>query len=134
MTKTDAGLSFGSTGKFKAHVVGAVALRDELKQMKAQYPGWTRIGTRRAAEKLLEWSKLLVPVDTGRLRRSGKVVRSGNQINVIYDTPYAARQHEDLTLNHPNGGQAKFLEQPLLQRTDELVMIIVNYVRSRSKK
>lgn len=27
-----------------------------------------------------------------------------------YDTPYAARVHEDLEMNHPHGGQAKYLE------------------------
>ena len=32
---------------------------------------------------------------------------------VSYNTPYAARQHEDLTLKHLPGKQAKYLEQPL---------------------
>ena len=32
---------------------------------------------------------------------------------VIYNTPYAAKQHEDLTLKHLPGRQAKYLEQPL---------------------
>ena len=32
---------------------------------------------------------------------------------VSYNVPYAARQHEDLTLKHKPGKQAKYLEQPL---------------------
>lgn len=28
-----------------------------------------------------------------------------------FDTPYAARIHEDLQMNHPNGGEAKYLEK-----------------------
>lgn len=33
--------------------------------------------------------------------------------HVVVDQVYARLQHEDLTLNHPRGGQAKYLEQPL---------------------
>lgn len=66
-------------------------------------------------------SKRLVPVDTGALKGSGYVseprVELGKiEVEIGYGGPaaqYAVRQHEDLTLNHPNGGQAKFLEQPL---------------------
>lgn len=32
---------------------------------------------------------------------------------VVVDQIYARFIHEDLTLNHPRGGQAKYLEQPL---------------------
>jgi len=32
---------------------------------------------------------------------------------VSYNTPYALRQHEDLTFKHLPGRQAKYLEQPL---------------------
>lgn len=32
---------------------------------------------------------------------------------VIYTAPYATKVHEDMEMPHPNGGQAKFLEQPL---------------------
>jgi hypothetical protein len=35
---------------------------------------------------------------------------SGRQAEVSFGTDYAAVQHEDLTLEHPGGGQAKFLE------------------------
>ena len=33
-------------------------------------------------------------------------------VKVGYQAEYAVYVHEDLTANHPNGGQAKFLEQP----------------------
>lgn len=66
-------------------------------------------------------SKRLVPVDTGALKGSGYVappqVDGGRLVvEMGYGGPaaqYAVRQHEDLSLNHPDGGQAKFLEQPL---------------------
>lgn len=33
-------------------------------------------------------------------------------VSVGYNTPYAVKVHEDLAMNHPNGGQAKYLEEP----------------------
>jgi len=33
-------------------------------------------------------------------------------VYISFNTPYARRQHEDLTLNHPRGGKAKYLEDP----------------------
>jgi hypothetical protein len=45
-------------------------------------------------------------------------VRRGRQISVTIHTgpksiDYALIQHEDLDLDHPNGGEAKFIEKPL---------------------
>jgi hypothetical protein len=40
--------------------------------------------------------------------------------SVVVDQVYAHFQHERLDLNHPHGGEAKFLERPLL--SDRLVM------------
>lgn len=72
-----------------------------------------------AAQHILDKSKDLVPVDTGQLRDSGHVEHDAGGAAMVYDAtspegfPYGVVQHEDLTLNHPNGGQAKFLEQPM---------------------
>lgn len=72
---------------------------------------------------LLARSKPLVPRDKSTLVRSGtrEVRRVGNRIEgrVTYNTPYAARQHEETTWRHPRGGQAKYLEQPLRQMVPE---------------
>lgn len=74
--------------------------------------------TRAVADRILADSQPLVPVDTGELKASGKVTQEGTRATVSYDAlapdgyPYGIRQHEDMTLHHPNGGQAKFLEQP----------------------
>ena len=40
---------------------------------------------------------------------------------VSYGLPYALRQHEDLTLNHPKGGEAKFLERPFEERKQRYI-------------
>ena len=91
------------------------------------------------AELILTEANKLVPRDTGTLGRSGTITfenlpnpqsiyssaKSGritttakpvNKLNIkklyiSFNTPYAHRQHEDLQFNHPNGGEAKYLEK-----------------------
>lgn len=79
-----------------------------------------------AAETVFTASQGLVPVLTSQLQESGDIEPLDGQIGVKItygdDEPrfgneqpsskYAIRQHEDLSLNHPGGGQAKYLEQP----------------------
>jgi len=79
------------------------------------------------AEKVLAESQTLVPVETGNLRDSGEIdyidVGGGNfpQVAITYTADYALYIHEDLQLNHPNGGQAKYLEQPMNEDAPELI-------------
>lgn len=42
---------------------------------------------------------------------------------VEFTAPYAIYQHENLEYKHPNGGQAKYLEQPAKARQQELGQI-----------
>lgn len=79
-----------------------------------------------AAQHVLDVSQPLVPVDTGALRDSGKVTPDGMSAHVSYEGiaedgyDYGQRQHEDMQLHHPNGGQPKFLEQPLTSEADAI--------------
>jgi hypothetical protein len=68
-----------------------------------------------AAQHVKEESSRLVPIEEGTLQRSATVsVDEGELVAAVsYDTPYAARQHEELTWRHARGRQAKYLEQPL---------------------
>lgn len=76
-----------------------------------------------AGKVLLDASQQLVPVETGALKASGQVTKTGpHEIAVSYGrddhaglngtstSEYAIPQHEHLENNHPNGGQAKYLE------------------------
>jgi hypothetical protein len=67
------------------------------------------------AEHVLEQSKRLVPFEEGTLERSGVASSDPNQLRacVSYDTPYAVVQHEDMTMQHDVGRQAKYLETPI---------------------
>jgi len=77
------------------------------------------------AEDLINYSQSEVPVDTGDLRNDCQVLyqASGSQTESIAvgykEMPYAHKQHEDFTLNHPNGGKAKFLEDPYTEHKED---------------
>lgn len=88
----------------------------------------------------------ICPVDTGTLRRSivvsnGSVTNSNdvykqakdgnehpnvqdtkdpNTVVISANTPYALKQHEDPTLNHPRGGEAKYLERPFNEKVQDI--------------
>lgn len=80
-------------------------------------------GAQLAAEHLLQVSSELVPHEEGDLERSGEVSSdpASGMVAVSYDRPYAVRQHEDQTLRHDNGRQAKYLERPM--STEKSVML-----------
>lgn len=79
-------------------------------------------GMRITAQNILGESQKLVPVDTGTLQKSGnvKVNQDALTATVSYNTPYALKQHEDATLKHPKGGEAKYLERPFNEKKGEL--------------
>lgn len=68
-----------------------------------------------AGEHVLGVSNDHVPHEEGTLERSGKasVDEAKLRAAVSYDTEYAIAQHEDLTMRHDPGRNAKFLENAL---------------------
>lgn len=69
------------------------------------------------------------PVDEGTLRGTGHatdVEVHGETISgeVAFATVYAQRQHEELTWEHPKGGEAKYLEGPLKDNAQRYVDVI----------
>jgi hypothetical protein len=86
----------------------------------------------------------LAPVDTGDLRSSGFATINGQEVargkedgtiesqrpnfkernlqgEVAFSSVYAFRQHEELEWNHPQGGQAKYLEDPFKKNIDKYI-------------
>jgi hypothetical protein len=88
-------------------------------------------------ERVFAESQILVPVNTGALKASGKVVKEPSSNNgafvgsyVTYGdgmVDYAVKVHEDLGMYHKAPTQAKYLEAPLLQNKD----VLENLIRSR---
>lgn len=97
-------------------------------------------GQNLAGERLLALSSAEAPMDDdGTLVAAGQMVAAevpGDDAEVAFDTPYAARWHEDQPLvdslgrrysgnsNFQNGRKSKYLEDPALQNKDELSQII----------
>jgi len=72
-----------------------------------------------ALDHLASVSKEQVPLDTGALKNSCTVSVNddGSEGTVSYDTPYAVEQHENLVYHHQRGRKAKYLEDPVNDRT-----------------
>ena len=87
--------------------------------VKAKVKAGAERGLMLAAEDVLEKSNRVVPIEDSDLLKSGHawppdqvgIVGGGAmQAAVTYDTPYAVRQHEELTYRHDAGHTAKYLE------------------------
>ena len=91
-------------------------IRRNLRGLKREIKEATVNAIEDVTDDLTQKAKELAPLDTGDLRGSGegKVIKRGNKVRgeVSFNKPYALKQHEELTYNHPRGGQAKYLEQP----------------------
>ena len=82
---------------------------------------------------LLGKAKELAPVDTGDLRGSGSVKFENNTASVGFEEPYAVSQHEHTEYEHPQGGQAKYLEQPFKENIDKYINHIADANRDALK-
>lgn len=100
-------------------------------QAKAALRRGTARGLGNAAEHVLAKSREVVPLEDATLARSGtaSVDEAGQVAAVSYDTPYAARQHEELSWRHAPGRTAKYLERPLGETRNEQQALIARAVR-----
>lgn len=92
-------------------------------------------GIMQAGEFLLDQSNKRVPKDEGTLQQSGSVyVTNGGADGAIsYNTPYAVRQHESMHYNHPNGREAKFLENTMKNDGDKARDYVANEIKKAFK-
>lgn len=67
-------------------------------------------GLEKGMRAMLERARFNAPKDDRDLVRSGRVRIDDLTGQVAFTAAHAAKQHEDLDLNHPNGGEAKYLE------------------------
>lgn len=95
-------------------------------------PNKTMKGIKKSMDLVYIKSQPLVPVDTGKLKKSGKVVRLKNGYELKYqsfnkDYDYAPIQHENKHFRH-RVGQAKYLEEPVELSMEEIKKIILQEV------
>lgn len=87
-----------------------------------------------AAEHLGDEAVQRTPVETGTLRASMKVTTDGEGTSAVsYNTPYAARQHEEISWQHPGGGQAKYLENAITAAAPTMREAIATELRKAMK-
>ena len=86
-------------------------------------------GVLAAAEALLKRTLPKVPKLSGDLADSGRVEVEGTQAAVIFDADHAVRQHEDTTLRHHDGGEAKFLESTLKDDQQALLELLADALK-----
>jgi hypothetical protein len=110
---------------------GIVSGGDEFARKMRQAPDLAMLALKAALfeeqSAVIAEAQTRTPVDTGTLRGSGTVLppeQNGSQVEVVAGfggaaQQYAIRQHEDLSLSH-SVGQAKFLEQPFLERAPKI--------------
>ncbi|GEM88181.1 HK97 gp10 family phage protein [Meiothermus granaticius] len=77
------------------------------------------------------------PIDSGDLRASLLQTESeeddGSYTGAVGSPlPYAVKQHEDLSLNHPRGGGAKYLERPYLESKEAIQQGLANAIQAVS--
>ena len=95
-------------------------------------------GLEEAAEFGMDMSKEQCPIEPEarapmevHLRDTGHVDmdEERKRAKLSYDGPYAVYQHELLHLKHEHGGNAKFLEAPMLEFRNEFAEIIADRMR-----
>jgi hypothetical protein len=77
-----------------------------------------------AAEALGDAADQTAPIEDRTLINSRRTTNAENgQAVTYYDTDYAVRQHEDLTLQHDPGRRAKWLERAMAEERANLLRV-----------
>ncbi|MGW4695154.1 hypothetical protein ACWEO1_22560 [Kitasatospora cineracea] len=88
-------------------------------------------GLELAMEHILAEAKKIAPLDEGTLERSGRARVDATRLQgiVSFSTPYAVRQHEELTWRHAPGRQAKYLEVPFFAQREVALALVAAEIR-----
>jgi hypothetical protein len=98
-------------------------------------PEAVRAGGRRglhlALEQILTTARSRAPIEEHTLEQSGATAISGDGLHgtVSFDTPYAVRQHEDMTARHDEGRRAKYLESAMHDDRATAVRLVQQQLR-----
>lgn len=115
-------------------VEGLNLVQQRLAQLTTLLPQQAVQGVQQEAERILEASWPLTPVDTGLMLSTGLVIAQPQGADIRVGgfglAPYTALVHEDVTMNHPNGGQHHFLSQVLWEATGDLLEKIATSMRA----
>lgn len=107
------------------------SLGSNIDALTARIGEGARKGLFTAAEHALGKSNAIVPHEEGDLARSGSVSQDDAtpKTAISYDTDYAVKQHEDESLRHDAGRQAKFLETAVNSERETMLAIVQQAVK-----
>lgn len=109
---------------FTLELQGLDVLQRQFERLAAQAQQALAQALQAEAERVLEASLPDVPVDTGLMLSSGMVEQQREGADIRFGghglAPYTIRQHEDVTLNHPNGGTHHWLSKALFAATSDM--------------
>ena len=124
-------------------ISGVSPTRAEMKRLAVKYGAAFHKGYAEIPKQVKAKADDLIPVDTGAAKTSGRIFKDEGDTVLAYggleiETPrgtkdtskYVIRLHEDLDMNHPHGGQAKFLEQPFLEMLPGLEQRIATRIKT----
>lgn len=121
--------------KLKCQVLGAKDIQNALKKKVRGTGKKFEKALEKGAKLILRESKKLVPVASGALKNSGRIVKTGSyfktQVAVTYTMRYAIYVHEDLTARHKKGKSAKFLEIPIKRNRQAIMAEIKKATRGK---
>lgn len=86
-------------------------------------------GVREAAEHILDVARENAPKDQGDMGENAGVEMSGTTATIEFREDYSVKQHEDMRLNHPNGGGPKFLEKAMGSERARARQIVGEHIR-----
>jgi len=111
-----------------ARVTGMSRILRNLKRFDGNLGIAFERGLKKAGLFLQRESQKIVPVDTSALKNSAFTRAEGKgfetDVTVGYTQNYAVYVHENMDARHKPGKQAKFLEQPMNERKNEILAII----------
>lgn len=135
-------------GGYAELTIDTTAFANNVQMVISRVDRGTKKATQAAVEEIYAKSQEQVPRDTGTLANSGYYYVTGNYRSgfrgvVGYGAPgnynersgseaseYAVKVHEDLSANHPHGGKAKYLEDPIreFQSSGRYATLIINEI------
>lgn len=117
----------------RAFVTTRVDWRDAT--VKARVRAGSRDGSLVAGRAILSEANKTVPYDKGTLKNSGRVDASGRGgsigATVSYNTPYAARLHENPQYNFKGKGRGKWLQLAVQEMAGRVARIIAAEIAKR---
>lgn len=103
--------------------------QDNRRQVSGQVRKAAASAVADATEFLLEESNRTAPIEEGTLIRSGTATSQDLKGAVAWDTPYAARQHEELGYRHDQGRRTKWAEQTFREQVQPVGEMIAGRIR-----